>query len=207
MKDDDYLPQIPTLAEAAAWLERRSGSTWTLARTLEQGLRASVWIDYSADPAQAVLFEGRTEGILAELVFQGDVTRLAAGAEDGLLTMTRRPSGDPVRLIPGFLFPLANLRFKRDELLRLAERNGWKAEKKRGGEVKKGALIAKYKARWPTIETDIKRGSENGLSAAAKSTRSGWWHDEAAADWAQVNGHIEEGAITAQPWVVRHKVR
>ena len=130
---DDYLPQIPTLAEASASLELRSGSEWTLVRMLEHGLRASVWVDWSTD-APPQVFEGRTEGLLAELVFGGDDARLRAGAGEGLLTMTRRPSGTYVQFTPGLSFPLNELRFKRVELTHLAERNGWKGERKRGAD-------------------------------------------------------------------------
>lgn len=50
--------------------------------------------------------------------------------------------------------------------------------------VNKAALIAQHKDEWPTIESDIKNASENGLSKAAKAGVRDW-NEEAAMQWAR----------------------
>ena len=129
--------------------------------------------------------------------------RLLADAPDGLLTMTIRPDGVKVQLNPGVRFPLRDLRFKREDLEWLATSNGGKriATTSNGstklvpieGELKKAALVAKHKSKWPTIERDISNGVRNGLSYAAKSHyKNGWWREAEALAWAKQHGRLSE---------------
>ena len=111
----DYLPEWATLAEASLWLEKQTGERWPLPRILSDVQpRLAVWLDHSPEaPLEA--FNGRHEGFLAELVFQGDVQRLAL-ARDGLLTMTRRPDGSLLQVTPGARFDLNELRICAEDL-------------------------------------------------------------------------------------------
>lgn len=126
MTNTDYLPNIATLAEATAWLEARTGEPWPLARVIESGLRPWVWLNPDPsggpqDPLMVHVFEGRSEGYLAPVVFLGDTYRLAT-ARDGVLSMTRTPSGRVFKITPPPTIPIEELRFKGDEIRELAER-------------------------------------------------------------------------------------
>lgn len=83
-------------------------------------LLAHVWIDWAPD-APPDLFAGRTEGFLAPLSFAGDTQRLAFDGTEVLLTMTYNPEGKVVRFTPGIQFGLDALRFKREDIVRLAQ--------------------------------------------------------------------------------------
>lgn len=54
------------------------------------------------------------------------------------------------------------------------------------------ALIKAHIQDWPTIETDIKAASDNGLSAAKAGAR-GWW-EERTMEWARANGKLKSAA-------------
>jgi len=113
------LPFRATTDEACAWLARETASPWNLARLLEHGLTPYVWLDY--DAAHPALFGDANGGYAAPIFFEGDIARLAAGSEDVLMTMTK----DVYRIVarlpePGFRRPLADLRFTRKDLERLA---------------------------------------------------------------------------------------
>ncbi len=117
----------PTLAfratteEACAWLAFETGTPWTLARLLEQGLTAYVWLDY--DPAFPDLFGDANGGYAAPIFFEGDTARLAAGSDDVLITITKDVHKIVTRLPPpGFRRALHELRFLKKEVERLAGR-------------------------------------------------------------------------------------
>lgn len=61
---------------------------------------------------------------------------------------------------------------------------------------KKAALVAAHVHEWPTIESDISDAATNGLAAAAKAGKRGWW-EEAALIWARANGKLISAAKTA----------
>ena len=56
------------------------------------------------------------------------------------------------------------------------------------------ALIEAHIHEWPTIETDIKAASDNGLSTAKAGARN-WW-EEHTMEWARANGKLK---IAAKP--------
>lgn len=60
----------------------------------------------------------------------------------------------------------------------------------RGEMVKRGALIDRYRVRWPTIERDLRDAASNGLSAEARADKMGYWHEEAAKAWAERKGKL-----------------
>lgn len=115
------LPFRATLDEACAWLSRQLSSTWTLARLLEHGVTPYVWLDY--DPAHPALFGDANGGYLAPIFFEDDIARLAAGSEDVLITVTKDAYKLFARLPePGWRRQLADLRFQKKDLERLAAR-------------------------------------------------------------------------------------
>lgn len=63
--------------------------------------------------------------------------------------------------------------------------------------LKKSALIKKYQRVWVTIETDLGHADENDLKRVAKSSKHGYWLEEAALDWARQNGKMPDSV--AQP--------
>ena len=113
------LPFRATTDEACAWLARQTSSPWTLARLLEHGVTPYVWLDY--DAAHPELFGDANGGYLAPIFYEGDIARLAAGGEGVLITVTKDAYKLFARLPePGFRRPLADLRFQKKELERLA---------------------------------------------------------------------------------------
>lgn len=113
------LPFRATTSEACAWLAAQTGTPWTLARLLEHELTPYVWLDY--DPAYPELFGDANGGYAAPIFFEGDIARLAAGSEDVLITMTKDAYKIVTRLpAPGFTRPLADLRFQKKDIEKLA---------------------------------------------------------------------------------------
>jgi hypothetical protein len=113
------LPFRATSDEACAWLAQQTASPWTLARLLEHELTPYVWLDY--DAAHPELFGEASGGYAAPIFFEGDIARLAAGSEDILITLTKDAYKIVARLPePGFRRPLAQLRFQKKDLERLA---------------------------------------------------------------------------------------
>jgi hypothetical protein len=113
------LPFRASTEQACDWLARQTGSTWTLARMLENALTPYVWLDY--DATHADLFGDANGGYAAPIFFEGDIARLAAGSDDVLITMTKDAYKIVVRLAPpGFRRQLHELRFQRKDLERLA---------------------------------------------------------------------------------------
>lgn len=121
------LPFRATTAQACEWLAQQTGTPWTLARLLENGLTPYVWLDYDADyPA---LFGDANGGYAAPIFFEGDTRRLADGSEDVLITITK----DAYKIVtqlkpPGFRRALHELRFLKKELARLASKLKREAE-------------------------------------------------------------------------------
>ena len=103
------LPFRATVDEACAWLAAQTGSPWTLAQLLGQGVTPYVWLDY--DAAHAALFGDANGGYAAPIFFEHDIARLAAGSDDVLITMTKDAYKIVVTLpAPGFRRALHELR-------------------------------------------------------------------------------------------------
>ncbi|HEU4852876.1 MAG TPA: hypothetical protein VFT37_12055 [Telluria sp.] len=112
------LPYRATTEQACEWLASQTGTPWTLARMLENGLTPYVWLDY--DAAFPELFGDANGGYAAPIFFEKDVERLAVGSSDVLITMTK----DAYQIVaqlppPGFVRQLAELRFQKKDLARL----------------------------------------------------------------------------------------
>ena len=115
------LPFRATINETYAWLAAQTGTSWTLARLLEHALTPYVWLDY--DAAYPELFGEANGGYAAPIFFADDIARLAAGSEEVLITRTK----DVYKIIallpaPGFTRPLADLRFQKKDVEKLAGR-------------------------------------------------------------------------------------
>lgn len=121
------LPFRATSEQACDWLAQQTGTPWTLARLIENGLTPYVWLDY--DAAYADLFGDANGGYAAPIFFEGDTERLAAGSEDVLITITKDAYKIVTRLPPpGFRRALHELRFLKKELERLAGKLKHEAE-------------------------------------------------------------------------------
>jgi hypothetical protein len=113
------LPFRATTAQACDWLAQQSGTPWTLARLIENGLTPYVWLDYDANYPE--LFGDANGGYAAPIFFEGDTQRLAAGSEDVRITITKDAYKIVTRLKPpGFRRALHELRFQKRDLERLA---------------------------------------------------------------------------------------
>ncbi len=123
------LPFRATTEQACEWLAQQTGTPWTLARMIENGLTPYVWLDYDADHAE--LFGDANGGYAAPIFFEGDTQRLAAGSEDVLITITK----DVYKIVtklpsPGFRRALHELRFLKKDLERLVNKLKREAEPK-----------------------------------------------------------------------------
>lgn len=121
------LPFRATTAQACHWLAQQTGTPWTLAHLIENGLTPYVWLDY--DAAYPALFGDANGGYPAPIFFEGDTRRLAAGSEDVLITITK----DVYKIVtqlppPGFRRDLHALRFLKKDLERLASKLKREAE-------------------------------------------------------------------------------
>lgn len=65
------------------------------------------------------------------------------------------------------------------------------ADELRKTKVKRAALM-RLKNVWPTVANDLQHANRNGLAEAAKSTEFGLWWEEAALNWARVNGRLDK---------------
>ena len=95
---ENYLPKLATLSEACDWLKSEIGEMFTISRLIENGLMPWFWLDYSEQ--SSTLFDGRKEGYLAPIVFNGDTQRLSADKGDALVNWTRAFNGELREIIP-----------------------------------------------------------------------------------------------------------
>ncbi|MFT5644477.1 MAG: hypothetical protein ACI83P_002034 [Janthinobacterium sp.] len=121
------LPFRATTEQACHWLAQHTGTPWTLARMIDNGLTAYVWLDFDAE--HSALFGDANGGYAAPIFFEGDTRRLAAGSDDVLITITK----DAYKIVtqlpaPGFRRQLHELRFLKKELERLASKLKREAE-------------------------------------------------------------------------------
>ena len=181
------LPFRATTAEACAWLAQQTGSPWNLARLLEHALTPYVWLDH--DPAHPELFGDANGGYAAPIFFEGDITRLAAGSEDVLITLTKDAYKMPVRLPePGFRRSLDQLRFQKKDLERLAGKLKHAAQPAPAAESQAGIGKAEVLAAFGSIvRMDLERALDEAAgifgddgarikASAKKSKRNALWH-------------------------------
>lgn len=121
------LPFRTTTAQACDWLLQQTGTPWTLARLIENGLTPYVWLDY--DAGYPALFGDANGGYAAPIFLEADTARLATGSEDVLITITKDAHKIVTPLTPpGFRRELHELRFLKKELERLAGKLAREAE-------------------------------------------------------------------------------
>jgi hypothetical protein len=114
------LPSWATVAEACLWLDEKTGTSWNLARLLEGGLTPHVWLDYSAEYS-GLFAEGITR-YPAPIFYVEDIKRLADGAPDVLMRMTRDSDRISFKLDPpGISKPLDALRFFQRDIQHFAD--------------------------------------------------------------------------------------
>src|SRR5471032_3646053 len=114
------LPYRATADEACAWLAFRTGTPWTLARLLEQGGLAYVWLDYSVEWAH--LFADGVTRYAAPIVFIEDTRHLAAGGARVSLRLTRDSGNLPIQLPgEGMLVSKETSHFQERDLQRLLQ--------------------------------------------------------------------------------------
>lgn len=207
-----YLPKVASLEQAQAWLEHETGQQWPLARLIEQtGIMPWVWLDYSPEHAEA--FAGRLEGYLAPMLFAGDTQRLAAGADDVVITITEAADGRFMQLT-GMRCPLAALRFKADDIrANAAGKPEVEAAKTQtsGPQVTKQELIDGLHLHDPKWEGILKNPSREGIrykaalvakgrrgKAPGGGTNSGLWNPVVFARLAIENGDLNKSAVTAR---------
>lgn len=118
--DRIYLPQWATLHEACEYLSAVTKEPWPLARLLDSWVKPFVWLEYSAEAPQE-LFQGRSEGLMLQIVFANDHGRMAFTRE-GLLTLSRLPDGRFFKVEPGIAFSIDDLRYARAAIEMLAAR-------------------------------------------------------------------------------------
>jgi len=114
------IPNNATTEETCAWLSARTGSAWDLARLVEAGITPHVWLDYSEE--YAGLFAQGITRYPAPIFYIEDTKRLATGAGDVLIRMTRDSDRISFKLKPpGITMPLDALRFFQRDIADLLE--------------------------------------------------------------------------------------
>ncbi len=61
-------------------------------------------------------------------------------------------------------------------------------------------LIRKHKSNWPSIDTNLKNATANGLAKAAKATTHGHWREHEALEWARKNNKIKKHDIVTRAY-------
>ncbi len=115
---ENYLPKVASIQEACEWLKIETGQTFCISRLLESGLMPWFWLEYNEKIPD--LFDGKIEGYLAPIVFNGDVQRLSQDKGDALVNFISTPNGEYLKVAPPIRVISSDLRFKRDELNELA---------------------------------------------------------------------------------------
>lgn len=182
-----HVPRWATPEESANYLGGITGEQWPLTRLLEAMPKPSVWIEYSEHAPQE-LFMGRTEGFCAPMTFAGDMHRLQHTRTVGL-TMAQRPDGQIVRFSKMIEFELSDLRFSRDDLLRVADLVGQEPASQPATRTEPAALFDPVAP--STLEkmfpdggqwaNHAERAARNGLSAAREGR--GRFNPYLAAEW------------------------
>jgi hypothetical protein len=124
---EPYLPDWATAAQACAWLEYKTGSSWPPERLLDAYPRAALRLKCPDDVSPYDLenvFMGRREDVVAPVENLRDRRLLAFDGEGGTLTMTRRPDGAYVRLSRPYHFKVSDLKFEADDIRSLAAHPG-----------------------------------------------------------------------------------
>lgn len=115
----DYLPKDATIEQACQWLRAKTGQTWILPRLLECHLTPYFGLYYK--PGYPALYSDRIEGYQTRMMFHSDICRLESDGADALVNMFAAHDGSLVKIEPGMRVPLSDLRFKRDDVERVAE--------------------------------------------------------------------------------------
>lgn len=118
----DYIPRLATITEACEWLSEKTGERWTMPRIIDAHVMPWIWLDYSPE-APPEVFGDRFEGFLAPFIFLNDRGRMAIDRQEALMTMTRLPDSRLIRFSPGLRFDLNEIRFKREDVIQLAEKH------------------------------------------------------------------------------------
>jgi hypothetical protein len=58
--------------------------------------------------------------------------------------------------------------------------------------ISRGDLVRKHQSRWPSIETNLKNASDNGLRKYAGASKHGYWLEARALEWARMNNKLRE---------------
>lgn len=115
----DYLPKDATIEQACDWLKAKTGTTWILPRLLECHLTPYFWLEYN--PAYPPVFGGKIEGFQTKMMFHGDLCRLESDGGYALVNMFAAHDGKLIKVEPAARVPLSDLRFKREQVERVAE--------------------------------------------------------------------------------------
>ena len=109
-----YLPKWATAQEAGEWLKRETGEDWPVPRLIHAGAEMGVWLSCADDaPAEIVegVFGGRREGFIAPVYFGSDRERAEFVRDGGVLSVTQRPDGVPLKFTPPQRFGAEQLKF------------------------------------------------------------------------------------------------
>lgn len=115
----DYLPKDATIEQACNWLQAKTSQSWILPRLLECGLTPHFWFNYI--PGSPAICGDRIEGFQSRMIFQGDLNRLESDGTEALVNMFAAHDGSLIKTEPGLRVPLTELKFKREDVERVAE--------------------------------------------------------------------------------------
>lgn len=117
----DPVPGVEWLTwqEAQDWMNEATGETWPLPRLVASAVRLGVWLEPRPDqPALELqhVFQGRWQGFMAEIGEGYDRKRLGADRVKGVISVTTRPDGTPLRFTPPLKFSAQEIKVWADDL-------------------------------------------------------------------------------------------
>lgn len=124
MKKLPWLPEYAKAEDASAFLEMATGEAWPLARILEAGAGALVFIAPPEGTPQAVIdavLGGRSGGFYGPILRQDDLRRLVSSPGDATMHMTQTPEGRVINFNPPARFTSAEVRLHAADVRRIAE--------------------------------------------------------------------------------------
>lgn len=124
MKKLPWLPEYAKAEDASTFLEAATGEAWPLARILEAGAGALVFIAPPEGTPQAVIdavLGGRSGGFYGPILRQDDLRRLVSSPGDATMHMTQTPEGRVINFNPPARFTSAEVRLHAADVRRIAE--------------------------------------------------------------------------------------
>lgn len=187
-----------TLHEAATYATRKKGFNVEPGALLRAGVLGEMLI-WCAFPARSYYNASReTEIDMAADMLVIPPKHLLEIESEGVATIQAAFSATKEMIFPHLERKTEHLRVMSADLDQLLKRmeSGGEIDSKKAIPLKLDELTKRHKRCWPTIRTDIKSASSNGLNVAKAGPRG--WHEDIAVEWAKAKGRYK-GEVAHNP--------